>query len=82
MTMHKPLSCNRVVEMSHMVMGPSAGMLLAFFGAEVIKVEPLEGDKTRHVTGMGSEFYPTFNRGKKSVPLDVKGPNSLLLCTT
>lgn len=67
-----PLSGVRVVEMSHMIMGPSCGMFLAFLGAEVIKVEPPGGDKTRHLTGMGRGFFPTFNRGKKSITLDLK----------
>ena len=58
----KPLEGIRVVEMSHMIMGPSCGMFLAFLGAEVIKVEPPDGDKTRDLTGMGSGFFPTFNR--------------------
>lgn len=53
-------------------MGPSCGMFLGFLGAEVIKIEPPEGDKTRDLGGMGSGFYPTFNRGKKSVVLDLK----------
>jgi len=68
----KPLEGVRVVEMSHMIMGPSCGMFLGFLGAEVIKVEPPEGDKTRHLTGMGRGFFPTFNRGKKSITLDLK----------
>lgn len=67
-----PLKGVRVVEMSHMIMGPSCGMFLGFLGAEVIKVEPPEGDKTRHLTGMGRGFFPTFNRGKQSVTLDLK----------
>ncbi|SEO17164.1 Crotonobetainyl-CoA:carnitine CoA-transferase CaiB [Salinihabitans flavidus] len=68
----KPLTGLRVIEMSHMIMGPSCGMFLGFLGAEVIKVEPPEGDKTRALTGMGRGFYPTFNRGKKSITLDLK----------
>jgi crotonobetainyl-CoA:carnitine CoA-transferase CaiB-like acyl-CoA transferase len=67
-----PLDGVRVVEMSHMIMGPSCGMFLAFMGAEVIKVEPPQGDKTRNLTGMGAGFFPTFNRGKKSITLDLK----------
>ncbi len=55
-----------------MIMGPSCGQILAYFGAEVIKVEPPSGDKTRHLTGMGRGFYPSFNRGKKSITLDLK----------
>ncbi|MAY89169.1 MAG: formyl-CoA transferase [Pseudooceanicola sp.] len=68
----RPLAGLRVVEMTHMIMGPSCGMFLAFLGAEVLKVEPPEGDKTRALTGMGRGFYPTFNRGKKSITLDLK----------
>ncbi|MEM7426253.1 MAG: CoA transferase [Pseudomonadota bacterium] len=65
------LSGTRVIEMSHMIMGPSCGLFLALMGAEVIKIEPPGGDKTRNLTGMGSGFFPTFNRGKKSVVLDL-----------
>ncbi|WP_136635296.1 CaiB/BaiF CoA transferase family protein [Pseudooceanicola onchidii] len=68
----RPLDGIRVVEMTHMIMGPSCAMFLGMLGAEVIKVEPPEGDKTRNLTGMGRGFYPTFNRGKKSVTLDLK----------
>ena len=68
----RPLAGIRVIEMTHMIMGPSCGMFLALLGADVIKVEPPEGDKTRHLTGMGRGFYPTFNRGKKSITLDLK----------
>ncbi len=67
-----PLEGVRVVEMTHMVMGPSCGMFLVQLGAEVIKVEPPEGDKTRLLTGMGAAFFPVFNRGKRSVALDLK----------
>ena len=67
----KPLEGIRIVEMSHMIMGPSCGMFLGFLGAEVIKVEPPEGDKTRYLSGMGRPMFPLFNRGKKSVQLDL-----------
>ncbi|MCR4268901.1 CaiB/BaiF CoA-transferase family protein [Nitratireductor sp. ZSWI3] len=70
----RPLEGFRVVEMTHMIMGPSCGMFLGMLGAEVIKVEPPEGDKTRDLTGMGRPFFPLFNRGKKSVQLDLKTP--------
>ncbi|MCY4238314.1 MAG: CoA transferase [Rhodospirillaceae bacterium] len=70
----RPLSGLRVVEMTHMIMGPSCGMFLGFLGAEVIKVEPPEGDKSRNLTGMGRPFWPLFNRGKKSVQLDLRAP--------
>jgi len=65
-----PLEGVRVVEMTHMVMGPTCGMILAQLGAEVIKVEPPAGDKTRALGGMGTSFFPLFNRGKRSVVLD------------
>ena len=65
-----PLAGVRVIEMTHMVMGPTCGMILAQLGAEVIKVEPPQGDKTRALGGMGVAFFPLFNRGKRSVVLD------------
>jgi crotonobetainyl-CoA:carnitine CoA-transferase CaiB-like acyl-CoA transferase len=65
-----PLEGVRVIEMTHMVMGPTCGMILAQLGAEVIKVEPPAGDKTRSLGGMGTSFFPLFNRGKRSVVLD------------
>ena len=68
-----PLDGVRVVEMTHMVMGPTCGMILAQLGAEVIKVEPPAGDKTRSLGGMGISFFPLFNRGKRSVVLDFTG---------
>ena len=66
-----PLQGIRVIEMSHMIMGPSCGMFLNFLGAEVIKIEPPSGDKTRYLTGMGRPMFPLFNRGKKSIQLDL-----------
>ncbi len=69
-TQDLPLTGVRVVEMTHMVMGPTCGMILAQLGAEVIKVEPPAGDKTRSLGGMGISFFPLFNRGKRSVVLD------------
>jgi crotonobetainyl-CoA:carnitine CoA-transferase CaiB-like acyl-CoA transferase len=67
----KPLTGLRIVEMSHMIMGPSCGMFLALMGADVIKVEPPGGDRTRQLTGMGAGFFPLFNRGKRSITLDL-----------
>ncbi|MBZ1351970.1 CoA transferase [Alcaligenaceae bacterium LF4-65] len=69
-----PLAGIRVVEFTHMVMGPTCGMILADLGAEVIKVEPLAGDNTRRLLGSGAGFYPMFNRNKKSISIDVKNP--------
>ncbi|WP_291869524.1 CoA transferase [Bradyrhizobium sp.] len=65
-----PLEGVRVIEMTHMVMGPTCGMILAQLGADVIKIEPPGGDKTRSLGGMGTSFFPLFNRGKRSVVLD------------
>lgn len=71
MNEHKlPFEGIRVLEFTHMVMGPSCGMILADLGAEVIKVEPLQGDSTRHLLGSGMGFFPTFNRNKKSIAID------------
>src|SRR5258706_4249373 len=67
-----PLTEIRVVEFVHVVMGPSCGLVLADLGAEVIKVEPLDGDHTRKLTASGAGFFPTFNRNKKSIAVDLK----------
>ena len=69
-----PLSGLRVVEFTHMIMGPTCGMVLADLGAEVIKVEPTTGDRTRRLLGSGAGFFGTFNRNKKSIAVDVKNP--------
>ena len=69
-----PLAGVRVVEFVHMVMGPTCGLVLADLGAEVIKVEPVDGDNTRRLTGSGAGFFAAFNRNKKSVAIDVKDP--------
>ena len=67
-----PLEGVRVVEFAHMIMGPSCGLVLADLGAEVIKVEPLQGDNTRRLEGAGSGFFPVFNRNKKSLAVDLQ----------
>ena len=67
-----PLEKVRVVEFSHMVMGPSCGLALADLGAEVIKIEPPEGDNTRRLQAAGVGFFPVFNRNKKSLAVDLK----------
>jgi len=69
-----PFAGVRVIEFTHMVMGPSCGMLLADLGAEVIKIEPLAGDNTRRLPGSGAGFYAMFNRNKKSLAIDTKDP--------
>ena len=75
----QPLAGLRVVEFTHMVMGPTCGMVLADMGAEVIKVEPLSGDRTRYLMGSGAGFFPLFNRNKKSVSFDLHTPEGLAL---
>jgi crotonobetainyl-CoA:carnitine CoA-transferase CaiB-like acyl-CoA transferase len=72
-----PLHGLRVVEFTHMVMGPTCGMILADLGAEVIKIEPLAGDNTRKLLGSGAGFFALFNRNKKSLALDIKSPQGL-----
>jgi len=67
-----PYAGIRVVEFTHMVMGPTCGMVLGDLGAEVIKVEPPAGDNTRRLLGSGAGFYPLFNRNKKSIALDLQ----------
>jgi crotonobetainyl-CoA:carnitine CoA-transferase CaiB-like acyl-CoA transferase len=69
-----PLEGVRVVEFSHMVMGPSCGLVLGDLGAEVIKVEPIAGDNTRRLEAAGAGFYPVFNRNKKSLAVDLQKP--------
>ncbi len=68
-----PLSGIRVLELSHTVMGPTAGMILADLGADVIKVEPApKGDHTRGLGGFASGFFSCFNRNKRGIALDLK----------
>jgi crotonobetainyl-CoA:carnitine CoA-transferase CaiB-like acyl-CoA transferase len=69
-----PLAGVRVVEFTHMVMGPSCGMVLADLGAEVMKVEPPTGDATRRLAGSGAGFFALFNRNKRSLALDARSP--------
>src|SRR5512144_2593649 len=72
-----PLSGLRVVEFTHMVMGPTCGMILADMGAEVIKIEPIDGDRTRRLLGAGAGFFPMFNRNKKSMAIDLRNPDGV-----
>ena len=78
-TRRLPLQGLRVVEFTHMVMGPTCGMVLADLGAEVIKVEPVDGDRTRHLLGAGAGFFPMFNRNKQSIALDLRQPEGAQL---
>ena len=70
-TRELPLAGVRVIELAHMVMGPSCGLVLADLGAEVIKIEPVRGDATRNLPGSGAGFFAMFNRNKKSLAVDL-----------
>ncbi len=72
-----PLAGVRVVEFTHMVMGPTCGMILGDLGADVVKIEPIAGDSTRRLLGAGAGFFALFNRNKKSVAVDVRDPRGL-----
>jgi len=74
-----PLAGLRVVEFTHMVMGPAVGAILVELGAEVIKVEPVGGDATRQLLGSGAGYFAMYNRNKKSVCLNLKDPQGLAL---
>ncbi|MDZ5649471.1 CaiB/BaiF CoA-transferase family protein [Nitrospirillum sp. BR 11828] len=69
-----PLSGLKVVEFTHMVMGPAVGLVLGDLGADVVKVEPMDGDNTRRLMGSGAGYFPMYNRNKRSVCLDLKSP--------
>src|SRR5262249_29667713 len=78
MSEHPPLHGVRVIELSHVVMGASAGLVLGALGADVIKVEqPGQGDNTRRMVGSGAGFFPLYNRNKRSIMLDLKSADGL-----
>jgi crotonobetainyl-CoA:carnitine CoA-transferase CaiB-like acyl-CoA transferase len=70
--MNLPLQNLKVLEFTHAVMGPTTGLLLADMGAEVIHIEPLEGDATRRLRGFGTGYFPFYSRNKKSLAIDLK----------
>jgi crotonobetainyl-CoA:carnitine CoA-transferase CaiB-like acyl-CoA transferase len=70
-----PLAGLRVLEFSHTVMGPTAGLVFAELGADVIKVEPVpKGDHTRGLGGFAAGFFAAFSRNKRSLAVDLKNP--------
>ncbi len=77
MTSPTPLAGIKVVEFTHMVMGPTVGHILAGLGAEVVRVEPIGGDRTRRLKGSGSGYFPMYNRGKQSICLNLKDAEGL-----
>ena len=72
-----PLSGIKVVEFTHMVMGPAVGAILVELGAEVLRIEPIGGDSTRNLLGSGAGYFPMYNRNKKSICLDLKSAEGL-----
>ncbi|GLR89727.1 CaiB/BaiF CoA transferase family protein [Bradyrhizobium iriomotense] len=71
----KPLMGLKVLEFSHTIMGPCAGLILADLGADVVKVEPApDGDHTRRLPGFGAGFFAGFNRNKRSIAINLKHP--------
>jgi crotonobetainyl-CoA:carnitine CoA-transferase CaiB-like acyl-CoA transferase len=77
MSVPTPLAGIKVVEFTHMVMGPTVGHILAGLGAEVVRVEPIGGDQTRRLLGSGAGYFPMYNRGKQSICLDLKSADGL-----
>jgi crotonobetainyl-CoA:carnitine CoA-transferase CaiB-like acyl-CoA transferase len=77
--MKRPLAGIRVIEFTHMVMGPAVGAILASLGAEVVRVEPIGGDRTRRLLGSGAGYFPMFNRHKASLCLDLKQPQAVAI---
>ena len=75
--MTKPLEGLRVLEFTHAVLGPSCGLILSDLGAEVIRVEPPDGDPTRKLKGFGMGYFPFFNRNKKSIAVNLKDERGL-----
>ncbi len=72
-----PLAGLKVIEFTHMVMGPAVGAILASLGAKVTRVEPIGGDRTRNLVGSGSGYFPMYNRHKQSISLNLKDPDGL-----
>ena len=77
MTQPTPLAGLKVIEFTHMVMGPAVGAILASLGAEVVRVEPIGGDRTRNLVGSGSGYFPMYNRHKQSISVNLKDPDGL-----
>jgi crotonobetainyl-CoA:carnitine CoA-transferase CaiB-like acyl-CoA transferase len=72
MTTIGPLAGLSVLEVGHIVAGPTAGLVLGSLGADVVKIEPPGGEQTRNMTGLGAGVFPNLNRGKRSVVIDLK----------
>ncbi|WP_349582621.1 CaiB/BaiF CoA-transferase family protein [Alteromonas sp. NFXS44] len=77
-----PLKDLVVVEFTHMVMGPTTGLVLADLGAKVTKIEPPGGDKTRRLKGSGAGYFPMYNRNKRSLCIDLKSDEGKAVAQT
>lgn len=77
MTVPTPLAGIKLVEFTHMVMGPTVGHILAGLGAQIVRVEPIGGDRTRRLKGSGAGYFPMYNRGKQSICLDLKSEDGI-----
>lgn len=67
-----PLHGIRIIELTHMVMGPAVGVVLGDLGADIIRIEPIGGDATRSLRGSGAGYFPMYNRNKRSLSVDLK----------
>ena len=72
-----PLHGIKIVEFTHMVMGPAVGAVLVELGAEVVRIEPIGGDSTRSLLGSGAGYFSMYNRNKRSICLDLKSADGL-----
>ncbi len=71
----KPLAGVKVLDFGHTIMGPCAGVVFADLGADVVKIEPADGDPTRRLPGFAAGFFATYNRNKRSIAVDLKRPD-------
>jgi crotonobetainyl-CoA:carnitine CoA-transferase CaiB-like acyl-CoA transferase len=74
-----PLAGIKVIEFTHMVMGPAVGVVLADLGADVTKIEPIQGDNTRRLKGAGAGYFSMYNRNKRSLCVDLKSEQGAAL---
>ena len=72
-----PLKGIKVLEFTHAVMGPCAGLMLADNGADVTLVEPVDGSSTRRLKGFGTGYFWFYNRNKKSLAVDLKSKEGI-----
>jgi crotonobetainyl-CoA:carnitine CoA-transferase CaiB-like acyl-CoA transferase len=72
MSKQYPLDGIKVVDLGQYIAGPGAAMILLELGAEVVKIEPLSGDQSRHTGFYGDAIVKTYNRSKKSIAIDLK----------